>query len=381
LFVAVEQRNWSKIIEQVACVVIGAGIIGLACAREIALNGTEVVILEAQEGIGMETSSRHSEVIHAGIYYPAGTNKAKWCVQGKELLYDYCAANHVPHNRLGKLIVATEDAELATLNDIKAKAEANGVFDLEFLSAAAVHSLEPNVKAVGALLSPSTGIIDSHSYMLSLLGQAEAKGAMLAVNSKLISGRVTKDGIILQVKTGDSEMELQTKCLINCAGLYASQVSRAIQGVPADQIPETYYRKGNYFTYAAKNPFTRLIYPVPVPGGLGTHSTVDLAGQVRFGPDVEWIEEINYDVDITRREQFVGAIKRYWPEVQVELLQPGYAGIRPTLADKQGGFRDFCVRLHDLGVAGPKMVGLYGIESPGLTSSLAIADWVHAQIS
>jgi len=361
--------------------VVGAGIIGLACARALAQNGREVVIIEAQESIGMETSSRHSEVIHAGIYYPVGTNKAKWCVAGKELLYEYCAQNHVPYNRIGKLIVATEDAELDTLQEIKAKAEANGVFDLQFLSADEVHALEPNVKAVGALLSPSTGIIDSHSYMLSLLGQAENNSAMLAVNSKLISGTVTKDGIALQVQTAEGEMELLSSCLINCAGLYASKVARAIKGVPQDQIPETYYRKGNYFTYAGKNPFARLIYPVPVPGGLGTHSTVDLAGQVRFGPDVEWIEEINYDVDSSRREQFAVAIKRYWPAIEAALLQPGYAGIRPTLADQQGGFRDFCVRLHELNVAGAKMIGLYGIESPGLTSSLAIANYVANELA
>lgn len=328
----------------------------------------------------METSSRHSEVIHAGIYYPAGTNKAKWCVEGKKELYAYCAGNHIPHKRIGKLIVATNDEELKSLKEINAKAKANGVFDLEFLTASDVLALEPEVNAVGALFSPSTGIIDSHAYMLSLLGNAEANGAMLAVNSKLVSGKVTEEGIVLQVKIGADEMELRTSRLINCAGLYASQVSRSIVGIPADQIPETYYRKGNYFSYVISKVFTHLIYPVPVPGGLGIHSTLDLSGQVRFGPDVEWIDHIDYDVSATKTKEFAKAISRYYPAVQEKLLQPGYSGIRPTLADKKGGFMDFCVKHHDLGVGELHLVGLYGIESPGLTSSLALADAVAAMV-
>ncbi len=366
---------------RVGCIVIGAGVIGLACARALAARGLEVVILEAQETFGTETSSRHSEVIHAGIYYPAGTNKAKWCVTGKQKLYAYCRDNHVPFKNCGKIIVATEQAELATLQEIKAKAAANGVEDLRFMSAAEVHALEPNIKAVGGLFSPSTGIIDSHTYMLSLLGHAEANGAMLAVQSKVVAGKVSKDGICLQVKTGDQEMELMTDYVINCAGLYASKVSYSIEGLPAEQVPQTYYRKGVYFTYSGKDPFQHLIYPVPVPGGLGTHSTMDLAGQVRFGPDVEWIETIDYNVDANKREEFAQAIRRYWPDVEASNLQPGYAGIRPTLADKQGGFRDFCIKDHNIGNQKLKLIGLYGIESPGLTSSLAIAEVVAEYVN
>lgn len=347
----------------------------------MARKGIEVVILEAQEGIGMETSSRHSEVIHAGIYYPPGTNKAKWCLEGKQQLYPYCLANHIPHKRIGKIIVATENSELNTLKEINTKARANGVFDLEFLSADEVHALEPQVKAVGGLFSPSTGIIDSHAYMLSLLGNAEANHAMLAVNSKFIAGKVTKTGIAMQVSVAGEEVELQTSRLINCAGLYASEVSRKIEGLIAEEIPTTYYRKGNYFSYAASNIFKHLIYPVPVVGGLGIHSTLDMSGQVRFGPDVEWIEEINYDVDPNKRKVFAESIRRYWPVVEESLLQPGYSGIRPTLADKSGGFKDFCLRSHAINLEGAsdiRVIGLYGIESPGLTSSLAIGEAVAA---
>ncbi len=377
----VEQRHRDKIIEEVDCIVIGAGVIGLACARALSLKGLEVVILESHEGIGMETSSRHSEVIHAGIYYPAGTNKAKWCVQGKQQLYAYCDTNHIPYKRIGKLIVAINEHELTTLEDINTKAKGNGVHDLQFLSAQEVHALEPNVKAVGALFSPSTGIIDSHAYMLSLLGQAQANGAMLAVNSVVQGGVINDDNIILRVTVGVEAMQLSSKLVINCAGLYASRVAQSIVGIPIAQIPETYFRKGDYFTYSKRNLFTHLIYPVPVAGGLGTHSTMDLAGQVRFGPDVEWIEQINYDVDANKRHEFSESIARFYPSVQTELLQAGYAGIRPTLADRQGGFRDFCIQRHALGNDQICMIGLYGIESPGLTSSLAIADAVAALVS
>jgi L-2-hydroxyglutarate oxidase LhgO len=342
------------------------------------MQGKEVVILESAATFGTETSSRHSEVIHAGIYYPAGTYKAKFCVAGKQQLYAYCQEKHIPHKKIGKLIVATQESEIVTLHEIKAKAEANGVMDIEFLDARAVHGLEPNVAAVAALLSPSTGIIDSHAYMLALLGDAEAHGAMLAVNSKVISGVVTADGIELQVQTEDQTMTLRAACVINCSGLYASKISNTITGLKSKEIPQTYYRKGSYFTYAAASPFTRLIYPVPVPGGLGTHSTIDLAGQVRFGPDVEWIETIDYSVEATKASEFSHAIQRFWPMVQAALLQPGYAGIRPVLAGLEGGFRDFCIRSHTLDNSSAKFISLYGIESPGLTSSLAIATAVAA---
>lgn len=329
----------------------------------------------------METSSRHSEVIHAGIYYPKNSLKAKWCVEGKKELYAYCSGNHIPHKRIGKLIVATNEEEQKSLKEIQVKAKANGVFDLELLDAKAINDLEPNVQAIAGLFSPSTGIIDSHAYMLSLLGNAEANGAMLAVNSKVIGGRVTPEGVVLNVRIGDQEMELRTQRLINSAGLYASNVSHSIVGIPADQIPNTYYRKGNYFSYGASDVFKHLIYPVPVPGGLGIHSTLDMSGQVRFGPDVEWIEKIDYHVDENKRAAFAQSIARYFPSVDAKLLQPGYAGIRPTLADQRGGFHDFIVKRHDVAEPETRLVGLYGIESPGLTSSLAIADTVAALVS
>ncbi len=376
----IKKGNWSKIIEHIACIVIGSGVIGLACARAIARKGIEVIILEKQEAIGMETSSRHSEVIHAGIYYPPGTNKAKWCVEGKKELYAYCIGNHIPFKKVGKLIVATNKDEIKTLKEINSKAKANGVFDLETLDASAVAALEPEITAEAALFSPSTGIIDSHAYMLSLLGNAEANGAMLAVNSQVIGGRVTPEGIVLQVRIGNDEMELRTQRLVNSAGLFASEVSRSIIGVPPDQIPQTYYRKGNYFSYGINNLFKHLIYPVPVPGGLGIHSTLDLSGQVRFGPDVEWVDKIDYDVDPKKAKVFAKSIARYYPSVKEKLLIPGYAGIRPTLADKEGGFKDFCIVRHEVAAPEMRFVGLYGIKSPGLTSSLALADAVAALV-
>lgn len=376
----ITKGRWSKIIDHVECVVIGAGIIGLACARDLAMQGKEVVILETAATFGTETSSRHSEVIHAGIYYPAGTYKAKWCVSGKQQLYAYCKEKHVPYKQIGKLIVASQESELAMLHAIKAKAAVNGVTDLEFLSASATHDLEPNVVAVAALLSPSTGIIDSHAYMLALLGDAQANGAMLAVNSKVISGEITPAGIDLVVQAEDQLITLRANYVVNCAGLYASKVSSTIIGLDPQEIPQTYYRKGSYFTYAGSSPFMRLIYPLPVPGGLGTHSTVDLSGQVRFGPDVEWSEVIDYNVEVTKRHHFAQAIQRFWPGVREDLLQPGYAGIRPVLADITGGFRDFCVRKHTLFNTNARFIGLYGIESPGLTSSLSIAAAVAALV-
>lgn len=350
---------------------IGAGVVGLACARAIAATGRDVVILESNETIGMETSSRNSEVIHAGIYYPQNSLKANTCIQGKKQLYEYCTQKNIPYKNTGKLIVASNDQQLQKLHDIKQKAAVNGVNDLVFYSKSQINELAPGVNAQQALYSPSTGIIDSHAYMISLLGDAEAAGAMLAVNSKVISGTVIDDSIVLKIKA-DIDLEIKTNLLINCAGLHASKLSKLINGITDSEIPETYYRKGNYFTYSNKVPFRTLVYPVPEPGGLGIHSTMDLGGQTRFGPNVEWIEDLNYDVNPDLKSAFVNAIRSYWPEVDEQCLQHGYAGIRPSLADKQGGWKDFVVKRHN--VAGDCTVwGLYGIESPGLTASLAIA--------
>jgi L-2-hydroxyglutarate oxidase LhgO len=292
--------------------VIGAGVVGLAVARALALAGREVIILEAAEGIGTETSSRNSEVIHAGIYYPKGSLMARTCVEGRRLLYAYCAEHGVPHRNCGKLIVATNAEESELLQSIKDRAEANGVEGMRLLSGNAATQLEPNLHCTAALLSPATGIVDSHSYMLALQGDAEAHGAMLAIHSPVTAGRVVDagkgGGIELEVG-GIEPMHLRCRLVINAAGLHAPDLARKIVGMPSDKIPTAYYAKGNYFTLTGRSPFSRLIYPVPVPGGLGVHITVDLGGQAKFGPDVEWIPGIDYSVDPHRADKFYAAVR------------------------------------------------------------------------
>jgi L-2-hydroxyglutarate oxidase LhgO len=365
----------SSPLETVDCVVIGAGVVGLAVARALALFGREVVVVEAADGIGTETSSRNSEVIHAGIYYPKGSLMALSCVAGRRRLYAYCAEHGVPHRNCGKLIVATNAAESEKLAEIKGRAEANGVEGMCLLGAAEATALEPNLVCTAALLSPATGIVDSHSYMLALQGDAEAHGAMLALNSPLERGRVVDGGLELAVG-GAEPMTLRCRTVINSAGLHAPALARKIAGMPSDRIPPAYYAKGNYFTLTGRSPFTRLIYPVPVPGGLGVHITVDLGGQAKFGPDVEWIDGIDYSVDPHRADKFYAAVRRYWPALQDDALQPGYAGIRPKIVAPGAPAQDFVVQgPADHGV--PGLVNLFGIESPGLTASLALADLVR----
>jgi len=362
--------------ETVDCVVIGAGVVGLAVARALALAGREVIVVEAAEGIGTETSSRNSEVIHAGIYYPKDSLMARTCVAGRRLLYAYCAARGVPHLNCGKLIVATHEAESARLTEIKARAEANGVEDMRLLSAAEAIALEPNLHCTAALLSPRTGIVDSHSYMLALQGDAEAAGAMLAFHAPVRQGRVVDDGIEIEVG-GDEPMNLRCRLMVNCAGLHAPELAKKITGMPSDRVPTAYYAKGNYFTLTGRSPFSRLIYPVPVPGGLGVHITVDMGGQAKFGPDVEWIDGIDYAVDPHRADKFYAAVRRYWPGLKDGALQPGYAGIRPKIVPQGAPAQDFVVQgPAEHGVAG--LVNLFGIESPGLTASLALAEHVRA---
>ncbi len=366
--------------EYVDSIVVGAGCVGLAIARRLARAGREVVVIEETEAIGTGTSSRNSEVIHAGIYYPAGSLKARFCVQGRAMLYDYLERHAIAHRRIGKMIVATEAAEIPTLEDIGAKARANGVDDLEWVEGARLAELEPNVRAVAAWLSPSTGIFDSHSYMLSLQGELEAAGGMIAFHAPVLSGRVNARGIELETGGGDP-MSLSCTNLINAAGLGAQPLAHRIDGMPADKVPPLRFARGHYFTLSGKCPFNHLVYPVPVAGGLGTHSTVDLGGQVKFGPDVEWIEAIDYTVDPARGEKFYGDIRRYWPALPDGALQPGYAGIRPKLTGPEGGKygADFIIQgPADHGVQG--LVNLFGIESPGLTSSLAIADAAAAAL-
>jgi len=361
----------------VDAVVVGAGVVGLAIARELALAGREVIVLEAEDAIGTHTSSRNSEVIHAGIYYPKGSLKARACVAGRQLLYEYCASHGVPHRRCGKLIVATNESQLAELSGIRAKAHANGVTDVDWIAKEEVARLEPELFCMGALHSPSTGIIDSHALMLAYLGDAEAAGAMLALKSPLERAMVRADGFELQVTGAEP---IACSVLVNSAGLRAPSVAKRIEGYPAELAPRELYAKGNYYSLARRSPFSRLIYPVPEPGGLGVHVTLDLAGQARFGPDVEWVERINYDVDSRRAERFYAAIRRYWPGLPDGSLSPGYAGIRPKTAGPGEPAPDFEVqgpRRHGL----PGLVQLYGIESPGLTASLALARLVRDELS
>ncbi len=368
--------------DKVDCLVIGAGVVGLAVARALARAGREVVIVEAAQTIGTGTSSRNSEVIHAGIYYPQGSRKAALCVAGNRALYAYCAERGVAHRRCGKLIVATAEAQVAELQAIEARAIANGVTDLRWLSAAEAQAIEPAVRCVRALFSPSTGIVDSHGLMLALLGEAEQHGAMLALNSPVLSGRVTSEGIVIRTETrsdtdGDKDggMELLASHVINSAGLQAQAVAASIEGFPAAQVPPCFYAKGNYYSLAGCSPFSRLVYPVPEPGGLGVHVTLDLAGQARFGPDVEWVNEIDYRVDPARAQRFYAAVRAYWPELPDDALLPAYSGIRPKLGPAGSPESSADFRIEDASVHGvPGLVQLFGIESPGLTSALVIGE-------
>ncbi len=360
--------------ETVECVVVGAGVVGLAVARALALAGREVLILDAAEGIGTATSSRNSEVIHAGIYYPAGSLMARFCVAGRRMLYALCAEKGVPHRNCGKLIVATNAREDDMLAGIKRRAEVNGVEGMRVLTAAEAVALEPNLNCTSALLSASTGIVDSHAFMLALQGDAENAGAVPVFFSPVERGRKVDGGIEIDVG-GAEPMSLRCRLLVNSAGLHAPELAGNIVGMPAERVPTTYYAKGNYFTLQGRSPFTRLIYPVPVPGGLGVHLTIDLGGQARFGPDVEWIDTIDYTVDPHRADSFYAAVRTYWPALKDGALQPGYAGIRPKIVPKGAPGQDFVVQgpqTHGV----PALINLFGIESPGLTASMAIAEHV-----
>ena len=360
--------------DKVDCVVIGAGVIGLAVARRLALSGREVIVLEAAEGIGTVTSSRNSEVIHAGIYYKAGSWMARMCVSGKHALYRYCDEHGIPYRNCGKLIVATTAKETEKLQSIRAHAEANGVAGMQTLSGDAARTLEPALNCDAALLSPSTGIIDSHAYMLALRGDAEAAGAAFAFHTPLERARATANHIELETG-GDAPMTLACDLLVNSAGLGAPAVARSIEGMPIELIPAPYLAKGNYFSCSARAPFSRLIYPVPEQGGLGVHLALDMAGQARFGPDVEWVDRIDYAVDPARAERFYPAIRKYWPTLPDGALMPSYSGIRPKIVPPAVASQDFLMQgPREHGVAG--LINLFGIESPGLTSSLAIADHV-----
>lgn len=362
--------------DEVDCIVVGAGVVGLAVARALALAGREVIVLEAETAIGTITSARNSEVIHAGIYYEPGSLKAQLCVEGRRALYAYCADHGVGVARLGKLIVAGSADEVPYLERLKATGEANGVEDLRLLDAAEAHGLEPALSVHAALLSPVTGIVDSHGLMLALQGDLEAAGGMVALAAPMARAEVTARGFIVWAG-GENPLTLGCRLLLNCAGLDATAIAGRIAGLDAAFVPKPKFAKGNYFTCARKVPFRHLIYPVPEPGGLGTHLTLDLGGQGRFGPDVEWVEGRDYEVDPARRGPFLASIRRYWPDVREEDLVPGYAGIRPKLEWPAGVTPDFIIQSEaEHGV--PGLVNLFGIESPGLTSSLALAKRVAA---
>jgi L-2-hydroxyglutarate oxidase LhgO len=358
--------------DSVDAVVIGAGVVGLSVARALAMRGRETLILEAHAQFGTGASSRNSEVIHAGIYYPQGSLKARLCVAGRDLLYRFCERYGIEHRRCGKLIVATSDEQRASLESIASAARANGV-SLVPLDREEALRLEPELCCVSALHSPLTGIIDSHAYMLALLGQAEDHGATLVYGSQVTEMRLDDAGVSIGVNGESPALEART--VINCAGLYAPGVARSIVEFPAERIPTAYFAKGNYFTLAGRSPFKHLVYPIPEPGGLGVHLTLDLAGRARFGPDVQWVDEPDYSVDPRRADRFYAAIRQYWPALPDRALQPGYAGIRPKITAPAEAAADF--RIDGPAVHGvPGIVNLFGIESPGLTASLALADYV-----
>lgn len=373
--------------DQVDCVVIGAGVIGLAVAREMALQGRETILLERESAFGTISSARNSEVIHAGIYYPKDSLKAKLCVQGNRMLYEYCRTHHVATQPYGKLIVASDESQLDDLQAILYKAQQNNVPEIKMIAGEQAKSMEPELHCSAAVLSATTGIVDSHGFMLSLLGGFEDAGGMIAYQSPLISakpiGENAKDGFELEIGGADG-MRIQTKLLINCGGMSAPAIAKKIQSLSEDQIPKAYFAKGNYFSLSGKSPFKHLIYPIPEPGGLGVHLTLDMGGQVKFGPDVEWLDineesQIDYTVNPKRGDGFYEAVRRYWPALKDNALQPDYSGVRAKIVPPNSPAGDFCFNTpQDHGLEG--LFNLYGFESPGLTSSLAIAKHLEGQI-
>jgi L-2-hydroxyglutarate oxidase LhgO len=363
-------------------VVIGAGVVGLAIARALAVAGHDVIVLDKNGAVGEETSSRNSEVIHAGIYYPAGSLKARLCVEGRDRLYAYCEEKGIEHRRCGKLIVATHESQRAKLDGVRVAAERNGVA-LTLLAGAEVRSLEPEVRAVAGLWSPVTGIVDSHGLMLAMRGDLENAGGSVALRSKVLSGTRAGATLRLLCETDGNEIELVARTVVNSGGLHALDVARSLTGIPGAPIPAPRYAKGNYFVYGGKSPFTHLVYPLPEDGGLGTHATLDLAGRARFGPNVEWLPagttaaDLDYAVDASLAPAFYQAIRSYWPGLPDGGLEPAYAGMRPKTNGPGEPAADFEIRC--LAESGwPRVAQLFGIESPGLTASLAIGAHVAA---
>ena len=362
------------------CLVIGAGVVGLAVARELARSGREIVIAEAAEGIGTQTSARNSEVIHAGVYYPPGSLKARVCVAGRSKLYRYLQERGLPHKACGKLIVATSEAQKPALETIMARAQASGVDTLRWLSGAEAKAMEPEVRCEIALLSPETGVVDSHALMLSLLGECEAAGGSLALNTPITGWRRETEGF--SVDFGGAEPATYTvRTVVNSAGHGAPKLLGLLDGFPSEHVPVQHYAKGNYFALTGKQPFSHLVYPVPEAAGLGIHATIDMGGRVKFGPDVEWVgSDQDLVVDPARAEKFYAAIRTYWPALSDGALVADYAGIRPKLHGPSEPMPDFRVDGPEVhGIA--ELVNLLGIESPGLTSSLAIAEMVREKLA
>jgi L-2-hydroxyglutarate oxidase LhgO len=364
--------------DSIDVLVVGAGVVGLAVARALAEAGREVIVIEAADAIGTGTSSRNSEVIHAGLYYPPGSLKASLCVEGNRLLYDYCASRQVPHARTGKLIVAVEPEQESRLAEIEARARHNGAQALSWLSAAQARALEPAVRCCAALWSPASGIVDSHRYMLALQGDLEAAGGAVALRARLVGSEGHDRGTVCLIETDGQQTHLLARVVVNSAGLDAWAVARALGATP-ETIPPRHLAKGHYFSLSGRSPFRHLVYPVPVPGGLGTHVTLDLAGGCRFGPDVAWTDRVDYAFEPGRKESFVASISRYWPELPAERLHEGYTGIRPKLVGPGAADADFLItgRIED---AGHGVIHLFGIESPGLTASLALGAHVAARV-
>lgn len=360
--------------ESLECVVVGAGVVGLAVARALALRGREVVVLEGEADVGRHTSSRNSEVIHAGIYYPAGTLKARLCVAGRRALVAYLSERGLPYQPIGKLLVAVREEEKAKLAQLRAMAEANGVDDLVSLPGEEVRALEPEVTAVSGILSPSTGILDSHALMRALKADLEAAGGVVAFGARVAGGQVDSDGMVLDV-AGRESSRVRCNTVVNSAGLWAPSVARSLRGLDPALVPPAHFAKGHYFALAGRSPFQRLVYPVPAPGALGIHVTLDLAGRARFGPDIHWVPDVDYAFDEARAEAFYRAIRRYYPGLADGALVPGYVGVRPKIVPEGAPGADFVVQgpeTHGI----PGLVNLFGIESPGLTACMALGDEV-----
>lgn len=363
---------------QVDALVVGAGVVGLACARRLACAGLETIVVESERQFGQGISSRNSEVIHAGLYYATGSLKAKLCRAGRDLLYSYCESRAIPHRRVGKWVVASSEAQLDALEKIAFRAQANGCEEVSLIEGGYARKLEPQLRCVAALASPCTGIVDSHALMTALLGDFENAGGTLAVCSSVKSGAIEADSISLQI-CGQESTSIKATYVVNAAGLSAPVVAGSIAGFPQELVPSRCYAKGSYFTLSGRSPFQRLIYPVPEAGGLGVHLTLDLQGQARFGPDVEWIDVPEYSVDSGKIYKFYEAITSYWPECDFGKLQPGYSGVRPKLGTRVAFADDFVIQSSDVhGV--PGLVNLFGIESPGLTSCLSIAEEVASRV-